>query len=269
MQTILFVGAGSMAEALIHGWMKEGAANPEEVYVMNKSDRVKLESLHHQYGIIPVTMKDRIVEEAELVILAMKPKDIRPAMESIASRLRSDAMILSVAAGVPIRTIEEGLGQRPIARAMPNTSAAIGLSASAVAFNGSVNAEQRERITDLLTAIGTVKEVKEDDLHIVTALSGSGPAYIYYFAEALELAAIEKGLSKEVARNLIVQTLAGAAEMMKDPGNEPAELRRKVTSPGGTTEAGLQALSENGFPDLIASCIQQAEARSRELGELY
>lgn len=269
MQKILFVGAGSMAEALIHGLMKEGAAHPEDVYVMNKSDRAKLESLHHMYGIIPATMKHKIVEEAELVILAMKPKDIRPAMESLRAKLRADAVILSVAAGVPIRTIEDGLGKRPIARAMPNTSAAIGQSASAVAFNELVTDSQRERITDLLTAIGTVKEVDEDSLHIVTALSGSGPAYIYYFAEAMEQAAIEKGLSKEVARNLIVQTLAGAAEMMKDPDNEPAELRKKVTSPGGTTEAGLRALSDQGFSDLIASCIQQAEARSRELGELY
>lgn len=269
MQKVLFVGAGSMAEALIHGWMKEGVASPEDVFVMNKTDHAKLESLHHLYGIIPITTKDGIIEEADLIILAMKPKDIRSAMESIALRLRSDAVILSVAAGVPIRTIEDGLGKRPIARAMPNTSAAIGLSASAVAFNELVTAEQREQITDLLTAIGTVKEVKEDDLHIVTALSGSGPAYIYYFAEAMEQAAIDKGLSKEIARNLIVQTLAGAAEMMKDPENEPAELRRKVTSPGGTTEAGLQALSDQGFPDLIASCIQQAEARSRELGDLY
>ncbi|MFC4411192.1 pyrroline-5-carboxylate reductase [Chungangia koreensis] len=269
MQKILFAGAGSMAEALIHGWIKEGVARPEDIYVMNKSDQAKLESLHDIYGIVPVTMKNRIVEKAELVILAMKPKDIRAAMDSIASRLHSEAVILSVAAGVPIRSIEEGLGKRPIARAMPNTSAAIGLSASAVAFNELVTARQRDRITDLLAAIGTVKEVEEDSLHIVTALSGSGPAYIYYFAEALEQAAIEKGLSKEVARNLIVQTLVGAAEMMKNPDNEPADLRRKVTSPGGTTEAGLRALSDQGFPDLIATCIQQAEARSRELGEMY
>ena len=135
-------------------------------------------------------------------------------------------------------------------------------------MNTAVDEKMRRQLLGLLEAIGLVKEVEEDDLHAVTALSGSGPAYVYYLAEALEEAAISKGLTKDVARSLIIQTLEGAAAMMKETGTEPAELRENVTSPGGTTAAGLQALEDRFFKESIANCIEKATARSRELGVL-
>ena len=133
-------------------------------------------------------------------------------------------------------------------------------------WNQAISEELKKHILGLLESIGMVKEVEEDDLHAVTALSGSGPAYVYYLAEALEEAAIGKGLSKDIARALIIQTLEGAAAMLKETGTEPAELRKNVTSPGGTTEAGLKALENGMFKETIAACIEKAEARSRELG---
>jgi len=269
LKTIVFVGAGSMAQAIIHGWVKEETVSPNNVYVMNKSDCDKLSSLKDIYGIQLVCKEKKILKSADLVIMAMKPKDVQAGMQAIASYLPSSAIVLSVLAGVPMETIEQGLGMRPVARCMPNTSASVGMSASAVAWNKLMKPEDKQEILHLLQAIGLVKEVDEDQLHIVTALAGSGPAYLYYLVEAFEQASIKRGLDPKVARDLLVQTLAGSAEMLKQTKETPEILRNKVTSPGGTTEAGIQSLQQNGFAEILSTCLIEAELRSRELGKLY
>jgi pyrroline-5-carboxylate reductase len=266
MKTIVFIGAGSMAEAVIAGIVEQGAVVPQNVFVMNRSDDERLVSLHNKYGVSIVCKEKEALKNADLVVLATKPKDIHQAMADTLPYLDDKTAVLSVIAGVSIQTIENGLGARPIARSMPNTSATIGKSASGIAWNKAISEELKKHILGLLESIGMVKEVEEDDLHAVTALSGSGPAYVYYLAEALEEAAIGKGLSKDIARALIIQTLEGAAAMLKETGTEPAELRNNVTSPGGTTEAGLNALDNGKFKETIAACIEKAVARSRELG---
>ncbi|MER2088350.1 MAG: pyrroline-5-carboxylate reductase [Sporosarcina sp.] len=266
MKTIVFIGAGSMAEAVIAGIVKQGAVEPQHVFVMNRSDDERLISLQNKYGVSIVCKEKEALKNADLIVLATKPKDIHQAMTDTLPYLAGRTAVLSVIAGVSIQTIENGLGARPIARSMPNTSATIGKSASGIAWNQAITEEMKKHILGLLKSVGMVKEVEEDDLHAVTALSGSGPAYVYYLAEALEEAAIGKGLSKEVARALIIQTLEGAAAMLKQTGKEPTELRENVTSPGGTTAAGLNALKDGLFKETIANCIGKAEARSRELG---
>ncbi|QUW22311.1 pyrroline-5-carboxylate reductase [Sporosarcina sp. Marseille-Q4063] len=266
MEKIIFVGAGSMAEAIIGGIVEQGAVQPQDVFVMNKSDNERLVSLQKKYGISIVCKEKKAFENADLVVLATKPKDIQQAMSDISLYMNKNTAVLSVIAGISINTIKNGLGNRPIARSMPNTSATIGKSATGIAMNAAVDDKMRKQLLGLLEAIGLVKEVEEDDLHAVTALSGSGPAYVYYLAEALEEAAMSKGLTKDVARSLIIQTLEGAAAMMKETGTEPAELRENVTSPGGTTAAGLQALDNRLFKETISACIESATARSRELG---
>lgn len=268
MKTIVFAGAGSMAEALIHGWVKEGVVLPENIYVMNKSDKQKLQRIADTYGVQIVYGSREIVKKADCLILAMKPKDLQKAMEDLVPYLQSNTAILSVVAGVSMDTIEQTLGERPIARVMPNTSATIGMSASGVAFNNRVTSSLKSDYLEMLEAIGLVIEVEEDELHAVTALSGSGPAYLYYLVEAFEQAGMQFGLSRDVVRSLAIQTIAGAAEMLKQSSEEPTELRRKVTSPGGTTEAGIKALEENHFKDAIYACIQNAEAKSRELASV-
>jgi pyrroline-5-carboxylate reductase len=266
LKTIVFIGAGSMAEAIIAGIVEQGALEPQNVFVMNKSDDERLISLQHRYGVSIVCKEKVALKNADLVVLATKPKDIHRAMADTLPYLADTTAVLSVIAGISIQTIESGLGARPIARSMPNTSATIGKSATGIAMNTAVDEKMRRLVLDLLESIGMVKEVEEDDLHAVTALSGSGPAYVYYLAEALEEAAIDKGLSKDIARALIIQTLEGAAAMLKETGTEPAELRKNVTSPGGTTQAGLEALVNGMFKETIADCIGKAEARSRILG---
>lgn len=265
MKNVLFIGAGSMAEAIIAGITSNGAVEPASVFVMNKADQDRLAEMKDKYGITPVKIGDPEIGQAELAVFATKPKDAGQAMEAVAEYLHPSAAVLSVMAGIPISMFEEKLGSRPVARSMPNTSAQIGLAATGVAVNESVSDPVRRDIFSLLGSIGLVKEVEEDELHLITALAGSGPAYVYYFAEALEEAATTSGLCGTDARELIIQVLEGAAAMLKRRTAEPAELREHVTSPGGTTAAGIRALDDAGFRHAVASCIRAAENRSREL----
>lgn len=264
MKKILFIGAGSMAEALIQGWIKEKVFTPQEIYVTNRSDKERLQFLQETYG-VHCLFYQAIYKEADLIILAMKPKDAIAAMCDLQSKITEQSAILSILAGIAITTITEYLGNRPVARVMPNTSATIGMSASGIAFNNEVSSGQRIMFLQLLEAVGSVIEVDEDQLHAVTALSGSGPAYIYYLMEAFERVGTKVGLSKDTVRLLMTQTLAGTAEMLKQSVDEPDVLRKKVTSPGGTTEAGIQALEQYQFNEAIEACIKEAEARSRSL----
>ncbi|MEJ9281226.1 pyrroline-5-carboxylate reductase [Ureibacillus thermosphaericus] len=266
MQKIVFMGAGSMAEALIHGWIKNEVVPANQIYVKNRSNVERLHELKNIYGVHIIEQLEEI-KDADLVILAMKPKDAKVAFESIAPYLSENTAILSVLAGIAIEIIEKALGVRPIARVMPNTSAAIGMAASGIAFNKYVNENQKRMYLRLLEAVGIVIEVEEDKLHAVTALSGSGPAYLYYLMEAWENIGTEFGLSKETVRKLMVQTVAGAAMMLQTGQDEPCVLRKKVTSPGGTTEAGIKALERHRFNEAIYACIKSAEARSRELAK--
>lgn len=258
-----------MAQAMIHGWITKGSVSPADVFVMNKSDRKKLVFLEEQYGIQLVCPERKILQKADLVILAMKPKDVDAGMKAIASLLPSNAVVLSILAGVPMQTIQNGLGKRSICRCMPNTSATIGMSASAVAWNDQMKSDQKIEILHLLRGIGIVNEVEEEQLHVVTALAGSGPAYIYYLVEAFEKAAIASGLNQQVAHDLLVQTIAGAAEMLRQSNKSPEVLRKQVTSPGGTTEAGIKALQDYHFQDILVHCLKEAELRSRELEKRY
>ncbi|GEK34625.1 pyrroline-5-carboxylate reductase [Kurthia sibirica] len=265
MQTIVFAGAGSMAEAMIQGWVKEGIVAPQSIYVMNKTNKKKLDELAQQFGVQVVVNSRDILTRADCVILAMKPKDIAKAMVDIAPLLGQQTIVLSVVAGVSIDSIQSVLGKRPVARVMPNTSATIGMSASGIAFSDEMTNDMKVTFKTLLEAIGIVFEVKEEELHAITALSGSGPAYLYYLVEAFEAAAVKHGLEQSTVRALAIQTIAGAAEMLKQSDAEPQELRRRVTSPGGTTAAGINALENHHFKETIAACIDEATKRSREL----
>lgn len=264
MKKILFIGAGSMAEALIQGWINQKVFTAQEIYVTNRSDKERLQFLHETYG-VNCLVDAEIFKQADLIILAMKPKDAIAAMDELKAKITEHSAILSILAGIAIQTITEHLGIRPVARVMPNTSATIGMSASGIAFSNEVTTEQRTTFLQLLEAVGSVIEVDEDQLHAVTALSGSGPAYIYYLMEAFEKVGTKVGLSKDTVRLLMTQTLAGTAEMLKQSVDEPDVLRRKVTSPGGTTEAGIKALEKYQFNEAIEACIKEAEARSRSL----
>lgn len=264
-----FIGAGSMAEAMVAGLINGGVFLPEQVIVANRSNSDRLEELTKMYGVKTTNNKERLVQDATIIVLAMKPKDVKSGIEGIQKHIH-DQLIVSVLAGISIETITNLLGkQAAIIRAMPNTSAAIAKSATAIAANDNVTVAQIKKCQSLFEAIGICKVVEEDQLDAVTGLSGSGPAYVYFLAEAMEKAAIEVGLSSVVARELIVQTLLGASEMIASSKKHPSQLRKEVTSPNGTTEAGITTLQDKGVEDALISCIKRATERSQELKTMF
>ncbi|MCL6572114.1 MAG: pyrroline-5-carboxylate reductase [Bacillus sp. (in: Bacteria)] len=267
MKKIAIVGAGSMAEAFISGILENDLFDRKNVWVTNNSNEIRLNNLRDHYGVHGTYDLKALFEGADIVMLAMKPKDAAAAIQSIREHLTEQMLVVSVLAGVSMSTIET-LARIPLAlvRSMPNTSAAVGKSATAVAVNQRVTSQQIETTKNLFETVGLTSFVKEEQLDAVTGLSGSGPAYIYYLIEAMEKSAVEVGLEKEMASALIVQTLLGAAEMVKKSSKSSAQLRKEVTSPGGTTEAGIRVLEEHGVQQAFISCIKTATAQSKKMG---
>jgi len=267
-QKICFVGAGSMAEAIIAGIREKNLIPAENITVVNRSNEQKIEKLVNKYGIVSIKDKMKAVSEANILLLGMKPKDVEEALKGIREYIHSQQIIISVIAGISSERIEEICEINvPVVRTMPNTSAMIGLSATGIS-KGQFASELHLHITQLIMGgIGSVAVVKEEDLDVVTGLSGSGPAYIYYLVEAMEKAATELGLEQNVARELTIQTIIGAGHMLRESNEEPNILREKVTSPGGTTMAGLQALKDFNFEEAIYQAVKNASERAKELGK--
>ncbi|MEH7383067.1 pyrroline-5-carboxylate reductase ProI [Bacillus sp. JJ1533] len=267
-QNIVFVGAGSMAEAMISGMLQKELFLPGQISVMNRSNHSRLEELNNTYGVkISQNIKETI-KNAGIIILAIKPKDVAEAVLAIKDFVTEKQLIISVLAGVATTTITDLLNKEvAVVRAMPNTSAAIGKSATALSVGMYANENHLLIARQLFETIGIVTTVAEKDLHAVTGLSGSGPAYVYYLVEAMEKAADDIGLEKAIAKDLILQTIIGAAEMLKSSPKRPATLRKEVTSPGGTTEAGINVLEQYNYQQAIVACIKRATVRSAELGE--
>lgn len=265
-----FLGAGSITEAMVAGLLKKNLLSPEQIFLTNRSNQERLDQLARTYGVQVTPDRQEVSRQADILILAIKPKDAAEAILELRGSVHPGQLIISVIAGVSTSLIEEWLGiSCPIIRTMPNTSSAVGLSATGLACNRYVSEEQLQLGTRLLEAIGAVYTVEEEELDIVTGLSGSGPAYIYYLVEAMIDAGTKAGLSPEVARQLTLQTVLGAAHMLLDTSEEPAQLRKKVTSPGGTTQAGLEVLESYQFQEAVTSAILRATERSRELGAQY
>jgi pyrroline-5-carboxylate reductase len=267
MNKLAIVGAGSMAEALISGIVENSLIDRKNVWVTNNSNKERLTNLQERYGVRTTYDLNELFDGTDIVILAMKPKDSATAIQYVREHLREEMLVVSVLAGVSMSTIEM-LARKslPIVRSMPNTSAAVGKSATAVAVNERVSPQQIETTKNLFGTVGLTKFVEEEQLDAVTGLSGSGPAYIYYLIEAMEKSAVEVGLDKEMASDLIVQTLIGAAEMVRNSSKSSEQLRRDVTSPGGTTEAGVKVLEEHKVQQAFISCIKAATTQSKKMG---
>ncbi|MFO7173503.1 MAG: pyrroline-5-carboxylate reductase [Bacillota bacterium] len=267
--TLGFLGAGAMAEALIRGVLAAGLVAPDRIWVTNRSNRERLESLARRFGVRTTPRKAEVVAAADLLVVACKPKDVPDLLAEVGRLTRPGQVLLSVAAGVPTRRfLDEVTPGVQVVRAMPNTSCLVRESATAICGAPGTGPEALALARELLGAVGRVVEVPEDLMDAVTGLSGSGPAYVYLMVEAMEQAGVQVGLDSRVARELAVQTLLGAARMLVETGADPAVLRQQVTSPGGTTMAGLQVLREMGFAEALARAVARAAERSRELGAL-
>lgn len=268
MKKLAMIGAGSMAEALISGMVTDHLLEASHIWVTNRSNQERLQELKSTYGVSATYNLQELCRGADAIILAMKPKDALNALVSIKETLEPPTVIISVLAGVSLSSIEKILDKpMAIVRAMPNTSATIGKSATALAGNKLVSNEASIMVEKIFQTVGLTKFVKEEQLDAVTGLSGSGPAYIYYLFEALEKGAVDLGLDRELAKDLIIQTFLGAAEMLSKTSKSACQLRKEVTSPGGTTEAGLRVLADMGVEQAFINCINEAATQSKRLGE--
>jgi len=258
-----------MAEALIHGLVTGGEAQPAQLLVTNRSNRERLAYLAERYGVRTTSSRTEVAADADILIVACKPKDVAELLREVGPCTRAGQILLSLAAGIStaslIPLVAEGV---EVVRAMPNTSAVVRESATAFCLGAGAGEAAREASRAILGAVGQVVEVPEDLMDAVTGLSGSGPAYVYLMVEALIAAGQEVGLSPQTARSLVIQTLKGAAKMLAETGEDPAVLRERVTSPGGTTAAGLAQLRAAGFEEALVKAVAAATHRSRELGAM-
>lgn len=267
---IVFYGAGSMAEAIVRGLIATSAARPEQIAMFNRSNIERLNHLESRYGVITASTEEaqnEMLTKAEIIVLAMKPKDAGAAIRRLTPLVQEQQLIVSIIAGLSIPTIQSLLGHKlPVARTMPNTSSTIGLGATGISFSEEVTEELRSRTLSIFEAVGMVSVIPEAQMEILTGVSGSGPAYVYYMMEAMIAAGIEGGLSPEQARELTVQTVLGAASMMKETGEKPADLRKAITSPNGSTQAALEVLAQYQFTEAVKSAVHRSAARSLEMG---
>ncbi|HET8844240.1 MAG TPA: pyrroline-5-carboxylate reductase [Ktedonobacteraceae bacterium] len=264
---VFFLGAGSVSEALIKGLLTAQLLPAEQITISNRKNSARLDTLQRRYGVHISQDKQADCAQANLVILAAKPFDLPAALQEIADAISGEQLVISLAAGISTSTLEQQLGRQvPVIRSMPNTSSSVQASATALCSGKWATSEHLELARQFFSAIGISVVVDEAQMDAVTGLSGSGPAYFYYVVEALLEAAQQCGLPAETARILLVQTIYGAARMLQESGQNPAELRRQVTSPNGTTMAGLSVLEEGGAYQLLLSMVQRATQRSAEMG---
>ncbi len=262
-----FLGGGNMAEAMVKGLIAAGNA-PASILVA-EPDAARRRLLAKRYGVGVTADNAEVQASASTIVLAVKPQVLGEVLAALAPAVTGRELFVSIAAGVMLARIEQVLGPRArVVRVMPNTPCLLGQGASVLCAGSRATRADAKLVKSLFAAVGDAHEVTDEkQMHAVTALSGSGPAYVYRFAEALVDGAARAGLPEDLARALTYRTIAGAAAMMIQTGQDPADLRRAVSSPGGTTLAGLGAMEERGFPESVRAALQAAARRSVELGK--
>lgn len=262
-QRIAILGAGVMGETLLSAILSSGHPSGDIVISEKRDERAaELRDRHR----VEVTDNASAVAGADVVLLVVKPQDVAALLGEIAGSVRPDAIVVSLAAGVRIATIEEALPAGvAVIRAMPNTPALVGEGMFGISPSTSCTDDQLLAIVRLLESGGKVAVVGETEQDAVTAVSGSGPAYVFYLAEAMIAGGVAEGLDPETARTLAAQTLVGAAKLLAESDDSPEELRRRVTSPNGTTHAAITTFDEHGVKEGLIAGVAAAAARSAEL----
>jgi pyrroline-5-carboxylate reductase len=262
---IAFLGAGNMAGALIRGLLRSGACRPSQL-VASDVRPSRLDELSRLHGIAVRASNAEAAETADVLVLATKPQVFAALLDDVAGRTREGALVLSIAAGVPTTAIEARLGDVRVVRAMPNTPALVGRGATAIARGARATDHDVAVARAIFDAVGITVAVDEPQIDAVTGLSGSGPAYVFLMVEALVEGGVLAGLPRDVATRLAIETLGGAAALLSTGTEGPAVLRERVTSPNGTTEAGLDALRQAGFEGAVVDAVARATERARALG---
>jgi pyrroline-5-carboxylate reductase len=266
MQGLALLGGGRMGEALLSGLLDAGY-EPDGLAVAEVDADRRRELEERFKGVRVVPSAAWAVADAEIVVVAVKPQDVGSVLEQAATSLAQDTLVISIAAGVKIATVEAAVPGRPVVRAMPNTPALVRRAATAIAGGRHATPAHLETAERVLGAVGIVVQVPEQHLDAVTGLSGSGPAYVFLVAEALIEAGVLAGLPRPTADALVRETMLGAAQLLANGDDSPEALRAAVTSPGGTTAAGLHALEQRGVRAAFLDAVRAATERSRQLGE--
>ncbi|OAI05970.1 pyrroline-5-carboxylate reductase [Methylomonas methanica] len=267
-KTIGFIGGGNMATSLISGLIASGHS-PQQIWVSDTAP-VTLQAHADQLHVNTTASNETVINEVEVVVLAVKPQILRDVALQIAPCLKQkNVLVVSIAAGISQKSLSKWLGSEvAIVRCMPNTPALVQTGATALHANANVDDEQKDLAENILRAVGLALWVNdENQLDAVTAVSGSGPAYFFLLMEAMEKAALELGLDERSARLLIQQTALGAAKIALESSESPAQLRARVTSPGGTTQQAIETFVKNGFVELVAKALHAAKDRSIEMSK--
>ena len=261
------VGAGKIGSAIARGVIRAGLATKEKVIASDVSDALR-QSITQELGIKATADNSELCDFADIVILAVKPQVVDPVAKEIAKKVGKSKLVVSVAAGVPLTRIEANLspGAR-VVRVMPNIPCVVGAGAAGFAGGAHATAADLEKVGAILNSFGIGLPVEEKYLDAVTGLSGSGPAYVFLFMEALADGGVQVGLARDIALRLAMQTVYGAAKMALESNKHLGELKDEVTSPGGTTIAGLYAMEQKGFRGTVIDAVVNATRRSQELGK--
>jgi pyrroline-5-carboxylate reductase len=266
---ISFIGSGAMGEAMIKGMVAKKVVAAQQIMA---SDPVvaRREQMKNEFGVMTTDSNGSAVEEADIIVLSVKPQVLPKIMAELRGQIPPESLILSIIAGVPIATMQRGFGHDRIVRTMPNTPAQVGKGMTVWVATPSVSSDQREQTQAILDALG--EQVMAEDEHyldMATGLSGSGPGYIFLLIEAMVDAGVHIGFSRADALKIVLQTFDGSLELVRNSGLHPAELKNRVTSPAGTTAAGLFELEQSGVRAAIIRAVEAATRRSEALGATY
>lgn len=260
-----FIGGGAMGEALIAGLLRRELFTPENILVSDVNSE-QLKYLYAKYGVSIKETNDAVIEDVDILLFAVKPQVVDLVLGNIIEPIRQSQLIISIVAGVTLEHLSNYFPKgTPVVRVMPNTACLVGQGISALALGASV--DQRELVTaeGILSSVGKVLVMPESMLDAVTALSGSGPAYVYLIIEALIDAGVRVGLPRDISKELVLQTMSGSVAMVRETEKHPAQLKDMVTSPGGTTVAALEILEKSGLRGAFIEAVRAAWERSKEL----
>ncbi len=281
------IGLGNMGTALLKGILQEGSISKTDI-LASSGLREEEEKAKAEYGIGVTSENKEVAAHADILILAVKPQVIDGVLEEIRESISQDCVVLSIAAGITIAMLEKALSvphsakpapeggtewieelgkEAKIARAMPNTPALVGSGTTAVSFTDNVTEEEKGSVLKLLSCCGSVYEIPEKLMDAVVAVSGSSPAYVFMFIEAMADAAVKEGMPRKLAYSFAAGSVMGSAKLMLETGKHPGELKDMVTSPAGTTVEAVRVLEEGGFRGLVMDAVEACADRSRELGK--
>ncbi len=265
MREVALIGAGNMGAAMLRGWLESGALAPGQVLITDR-DADRSATVADDLGVEVAADNSSAASGARMLFLAVKPQDAPEALDEISGGISAEQVLVSIAAGLTIGSIRKRIGKEPsVVRVMPNMGAQVGAAVSAYALDAGPGGFEFSDVVRLLEGFGEAVQVPEEQMDLVTAMSGSGPAYFFLMVEALERAGLERGMDQDVARLLARETLWGAANVLKRTGREAAELREAVSSPGGTTLAALAEMERAGFMSMIDGAVAAARRRAGEL----